>query len=202
MAGFGELVLVLGDLHIPQRRNEIPEQFKRMLVPGKMQHVICTGNIGASEQYDEIRELAPNVHCVAGDYDDAQAFPEHKVISVGDFSIGIIHGHQVIPWGNQDALARMRRKLHCDVLVSGHTHVHEIIEYDNHYHINPGSITGAYASTTRNVTPSFILLSIDGPKMTCYLYELVNGEVDVSKKEFTKETLQSTTKPMLESLLA
>lgn len=29
MAGFGELVLVLGDLHIPQRRNEIPEQFKR-----------------------------------------------------------------------------------------------------------------------------------------------------------------------------
>ena len=111
--------------------------FRRMLVPGKMQHVICTGNIGAKEQYDEIRELAPNVHCVAGDYDDAQAFPEHKVISVGDFRIGIIHGHQVIPWGNQDALARMRRKLHCDVLISGHTHANEIIEYDKHYHINP-----------------------------------------------------------------
>jgi hypothetical protein len=29
MAGFGELVLVLGDLHIPQRANAIPEKFKR-----------------------------------------------------------------------------------------------------------------------------------------------------------------------------
>jgi hypothetical protein len=29
MASFGELVLVLGDLHIPQRANAIPEKFKR-----------------------------------------------------------------------------------------------------------------------------------------------------------------------------
>jgi hypothetical protein len=29
MANFGELVLVLGDLHIPQRTNSIPEKFKR-----------------------------------------------------------------------------------------------------------------------------------------------------------------------------
>ena len=54
----------------------------------------------------------------------------------------------------------------------------------------------------RNVTPSFVLLSVDGPKMVCYLYELINGEVEVSKREFTKETPESTTKPMLESLLA
>jgi hypothetical protein len=29
MANFGELVLVLGDLHIPERSNAIPEKFKR-----------------------------------------------------------------------------------------------------------------------------------------------------------------------------
>ena len=29
MASFGELVLVLGDLHIPHRASSIPEQFKR-----------------------------------------------------------------------------------------------------------------------------------------------------------------------------
>jgi hypothetical protein len=47
MAGFGELVLVLGDFHIPQRRNEIPEQFKRMLVPGLRSsvasYIVCPG---------------------------------------------------------------------------------------------------------------------------------------------------------------
>lgn len=65
-----------------------------------------------------------------------------------------------------------------------------------------GSITGAYTSLTRDVAPSFVLLSVEGPKMVCFLYELVNGEVEVSKREFTKETPESTTKPMLESLLS
>ncbi len=29
MASFGELVLVIGDLHIPKRESVIPEKFKR-----------------------------------------------------------------------------------------------------------------------------------------------------------------------------
>lgn len=110
-----------------------------MLVPGKMQHVICTGNIGSNEQLSEIRELAPNVHIVAGDDCDEGTtdFPETRVVQVGDFRVGVVHGHQVLPWGNQDALARMRRKLHVHVLISGHTHQQEITEYDGYHHINP-----------------------------------------------------------------
>ena len=44
-ADFGELVLVLGDLHIPQRAPAISPKFLKMLAPGKMQHVLCTGNL-------------------------------------------------------------------------------------------------------------------------------------------------------------
>lgn len=40
---FSQLVLVLGDLHIPSRKPELPAEFKDLLVPGKMQHVLCTG---------------------------------------------------------------------------------------------------------------------------------------------------------------
>ena len=40
-----QLVLVLGDVHIPHRKDDMPEQFKDLLVPGKMQHVLCTGNV-------------------------------------------------------------------------------------------------------------------------------------------------------------
>ena len=29
MANFGELVLIIGDLHIPERASAIPEKFKR-----------------------------------------------------------------------------------------------------------------------------------------------------------------------------
>ena len=32
MANFGDLVLVLGDLHIPERATAIPEKFKRLVL--------------------------------------------------------------------------------------------------------------------------------------------------------------------------
>ena len=72
-----------------------------------------------------------------------------QVLKVGDFRIGICHGHQVnlscaffwfanlertqvkccrvlimqvVPWGSNEALALVQRKLNVDILVSGHTH--------------------------------------------------------------------------------
>lgn len=187
MAGFGELVLVLGDLHIPERANAIPENFKRMLVPNKMKHVICTGNV-SREQHNELSGLAPNVHVVRGDFDNDESlqFPESSVIQVGQFRIGLIHGHQLLPYGSQDAKARLRRKMNVDIFVSGHTHQNEVVLEDGHYFINPGSITGAYSSLTSEPIPSFILLAIQDTKLVCYVYELKGGEVEVSKTEFTK----------------
>lgn len=33
------------------------------------------------------------------------SYPEQKVISVGQFRIGLTHGHQVVPWGDIESLA-------------------------------------------------------------------------------------------------
>ncbi|KAL7578717.1 hypothetical protein ACA910_015955 [Epithemia clementina (nom. ined.)] len=230
MANFGELVLVLGDLHIPHRASKIPAPFKRMLVPNKMQHVICTGNLSA-EDYAELQSLAPNVHVVAGDYDvvtvadptqhqqqqdimynpntnnnnnmnatststtATTSFPETRVLQVGAFRMGVIHGHQLIPWNSKDAIERMRRKLNVDILVTGHTHQNEVkvLQNDLHFHINPGSITGASSALVDgDVVPSFILLAVQDTKVSCYVYEFVAGEVQVSKTEFTKKALASS----------
>ena len=60
-------------------------------------------------------------HFVKGDFDE-QNFPETKVVKIGQFRIGLIHGHQIVPWGDTEALAAMQRQLDCDVLISGHTH--------------------------------------------------------------------------------
>mmetsp|Transcript_8674 Transcript_8674/g.10583 ORF Transcript_8674/g.10583 Transcript_8674/m.10583 type:complete len:136 (+) Transcript_8674:43-450(+) len=127
---FGELVLVLGDVHIPHRCAFIPEKFQRMLVPNKMQHVICTGNLCTREQYDELRALAPNIHVVAGDMDEGLSFPEHKIVTVGQFRIGVIHGHQIVPWGDKNSLAMTQRRLDVDILISGHTHKNLVQEFD------------------------------------------------------------------------
>jgi vacuolar protein sorting-associated protein 29 len=147
-SSFGELVLVLGDLHVPERASKIPANFLRMLVPNKMQHVICTGNVGhtstapstSGEQktiYAKLQELAPHVHVVCGDYDSEADFPETRVVQVGMFRIGVIHGHQLVPWKCKEALQRMRRKLQVDVLVSGHTHQSEVVIDNGYCYINP-----------------------------------------------------------------
>jgi len=172
-----------------------------MLVPNKMQHVLCTGNVGR-EQYNELRGLAPSVHVVAGDYDDDDlAFPETKVVQIGQFRIGIMHGHQVLPYNSQDAIARMRRKLNVDIFISGHTHKNEVVLQEGFYHINPGSITGAFSSLTDKVIPSFILLAIQEYKLVCYVYELIDGEVEVSKTEFSKTPSQSSA-PLMQTLVS
>ena len=79
---FGELALVLGDAHVPGRAPKIPAKLKRMLVPNKMQHVLCTGNMGSRELYDELRALAPTQHFVCGDDDDDADFPEETITTM------------------------------------------------------------------------------------------------------------------------
>ena len=49
-----------------------------------------------------------------------------------------------------------------------------------------GSITGAYSARTPNINPSFILLAVQGNKVVCYVYEMIDDKVDVSKTEFSK----------------
>jgi vacuolar protein sorting-associated protein 29 len=62
-----------------------------------------------------------------------------------------------------------------------------------------GSITGAFSplNIEEEVTPSFILLAVQDTKVVCYVYELVNGAVDVSKTEFTKSTSTTASNPAL-----
>lgn len=35
-------------------------------------------------------------------------YPEQKVVNVGQFRIGVCHGHQIVPWGDSEALAMVR----------------------------------------------------------------------------------------------
>jgi vacuolar protein sorting-associated protein 29 len=109
-----------------------------------------------------------------------------KVVNIGQFKIGLIHGHQIVPWADPLSLAILQRQMDVDILISGHTHRNEVTEYDGKWYINPGSITGAYTSLNMDVIPSFVLLAVQGNKVVTYIYELKGDHVDVSKTEFTK----------------
>lgn len=133
------LVLVIGDLHIPHRIHDLPAKFKKLLVPGKIQQILCTGNVCDRETYEYLRSVAPDVNVVRGDYDEVRAaatrrmarlmcatgqsnFPLSVTVTHSPIRIGVIHGHQCIPTGDLDSLSAIARQLDVDVLVSGHTH--------------------------------------------------------------------------------
>ena len=65
-----KLVLVTGDLHIPYRSYGLPKRFKALLQPGRIQHILCTGNICNKETLDYLKTLTNDVHIVRGDFDD------------------------------------------------------------------------------------------------------------------------------------
>jgi len=193
MSVYGELLLVIGDLHSAP----IPQKLKALLVPDKMQRSFVTGNIGSS--MDFIKYITPHVNVVAGDMDD-EPFPEETVMDVGEFKIGLIHGHQVVPWGDKNALAIVARRLGVDILISGHTHAYSCEEHDGVWLLNPGSATGYYSPITDQVRPSFICMSVMGSTITNYVYILDSetGEVQVKKERFVKiepKSLPSTPVP-------
>lgn len=64
-----QLVLAIGDFHIPNRAPDLSEKFKALLVAGKIQHVLCTGNLLSADVEDYLRSLGPDVNIVQGDMD-------------------------------------------------------------------------------------------------------------------------------------
>jgi vacuolar protein sorting-associated protein 29 len=181
------LVLIVGDFHVPHRASGLPKQFKKLLVPGKIQHILCTGNLVTKDTFDYLKTLAADVHVVQGDFDEtASIYPEHKVVTLGNFKFGLCHGHQLVPWGDQQALAQLQRKLDVDVLVTGHTHRVESFSYQGKFFVNPGSVTGAFTGLSTDIVPSFVLMNLSGDKMVIYVYRLVDGEVKVVRIDWKK----------------
>lgn len=136
---------------------------------------------------------------VRGDFDDgtflpnvADSLPETKVVKIGAFQLGLCHGHQIVPWGDSEALGAMQRQLDCDILISGHTHTFSAYEAEGKLFINPGSATGAFSPSfclDKEPTPSFVLMDVQAnQRVVVYVYELVGEEVKVKKIEHSKAT--------------
>ena len=182
-----ELVLVVGDMFVPQRAPDVDPQFKAILIPNKLQHVLSLGNIGSRESYDWLRSLSSDFHGVKGDYDEGD-MPETKLVTIGEFKIGMIHGHQILPIGDTESLACVARQLDCDIFISGNTHKIGVNVLDNKLFINPGSISGAFSNIIADPSPSFILMVLTGTEAIIYLYVLNDKtqKFDVSKVEYRK----------------
>ncbi|KAI5307252.1 Vacuolar protein sorting-associated protein 29 [Ascosphaera pollenicola] len=159
------LVLVVGDLFIPDRAPEIPPKFRKLLTPGKIGQILCLGNLTDRETFEYFRTVAPDLQLVKGDFDvDSPNLPLSKVVTHGTLRIGFTHGHTIVPPGDPDALLIAARQMDVDVLLWGGTHQFEAYELEGRFFVNPGSLTGALTTAAtvadEKLTPSFCLMDL------------------------------------------
>lgn len=116
------LCLVIGDFCVPFLARDIPAKFKSILTPGKIDRVLCVGNLSTREMATYLKSICPDVSIVRGQLDllSGMDLPEEIVLKVGNFSIGLTHGHQLLPPGSLEAAASLARRLDVDVLITGH----------------------------------------------------------------------------------
>jgi len=190
------LVLVIGDLHIPDRALDIPAKFKKLLTPGKIGQILCLGNLTDKQTYEYLRSIAPDLKIVKGRYDaDATSLPISQVVTHGSLRVGFMEGFTVVAPKEADLLLAEANKMDVDVLCWGGTHKFDAYEYGDKFFVNPGSATGAFSTgwvaDGDEPIPSFCLMDVQGISLTLYVYQLkkdANGteSVGVEKVTFTK----------------
>jgi len=183
------LVLLIGDFHIPHRTSSIPNKFLKLLVPGKIQQILCTGNLTSPTLYDYLKTVSNDVQLVLGDFDEPlQSPPLHsspppaRLITHDELTFGLLHGHQIVPQGEILNLQAVARRMNVDVLISGGTGEFEAFEKDGKLFVNPGSATGI----NDKGIPSFVLMDVQGSNVILYVYQLIDGDVKVEKMDYVK----------------
>ena len=98
-------MLCIGDVHVPHRTTDLPAKFKSLLVPGKIHHILSTGNLCTrvrlrqdprtglisclsesnaarlQEIFDYLKSVCGDLHVVKGEFDEPNTYPEEEVSS-------------------------------------------------------------------------------------------------------------------------
>jgi hypothetical protein len=121
--------------------------------------IIHAGDLVRPEVLSSLSEMHP-VHAVQGNVDDPElrrALPRQRVLTVGGFRIGVVHGDSPV-------CTPLERARECfsgdnlDCVVFGHSHVPHCERVGNTLYFNPGSPTASRGGRP----PSFGLLHVNG----------------------------------------
>lgn len=174
------LGLVMSDSHIPERAEWFPRKFLEIFEGKRYDFVVHAGDLVSSEVLEFLRGLSRRLYVVMGNMDYLYHLPESERFEVLGVPIGVVHGDQVRPRGNIDALTQLAKYMEVSVLISGHTHSPFVTVKDEILHVNPGSVTGVWGGGGGSMRPSFVELEVaEGGLLRAMLYELEGEEVVV-----------------------
>jgi putative phosphoesterase len=150
------LVGVISDTHVPTQAAALPPAVADLFAG--CQAILHAGDLVEIEVLADLERIAP-VHAVRGNMDlgAAAELPARRVVELGAFRIGMIHGAG--PAGAlEDAVFAELIGEGVDVMVFGHSHCPLIRRVAGRLMLNPGSPTIARSSAGRTVA----LLTLDG----------------------------------------
>ncbi|MBD3255771.1 MAG: YfcE family phosphodiesterase [Candidatus Lokiarchaeota archaeon] len=192
-------ILIIGDSHIPMRASEIPSKIIQKLIQltedSLFDYTFFTGDLIDSSKFLEFLNLKTkrDVFKVIGNMDNyytKRDWPIYQNLELesknGDkISIGMIHGFNIKPRGDQDQLESYAIEKRDNILVSGHTHKEEVILTEKGtLLLNPGSVTGAWSFIASQI-PAFIVIkiSIENGVILCSLFRLMKRR-EIEKQKF------------------
>ena len=134
------IIGVLSDTHIPRRAKTLPLALLNAFEG--VDHIIHAGDILSLDVIRQLDELAP-VTAVAGNVDPPETkgrFGEKTILTLGDFRIGVVHGHGKGGSTVSRAFAAFQGEA-VDCIVFGHSHIPYNQYHDGILMFNPGSPT-------------------------------------------------------------
>ena len=163
-------VLVLGDTHIPSRRDSIPKEFFQHIKDTEYDLALITGDLVRESDFRNALPPLPRSFIVVGNMDYGSTYNFHEQIQLDDFNLLLLHGTQVRPRGNIEQLWEILMQIEGDVAVHGHTHKAAFDLYKDRLFLNPGTISGATGGWGGRDDASFIELEIlkNGMKVTLH----------------------------------
>eukprot|EP01064_Diplonema_japonicum_P005072 TRINITY_DN13387_c1_g1_i1.p1 TRINITY_DN13387_c1_g1~~TRINITY_DN13387_c1_g1_i1.p1 ORF type:complete len:186 (+),score=32.86 TRINITY_DN13387_c1_g1_i1:117-674(+) len=173
------LVLVIADLYIPLRAKGMPEELGKLLQKDTYDLVVSTGNLCDKSVHSFMKSLG-KTKVIEGGHDDVKDLPEMEEVMAGELKIGITRETDF------ESLLAAQRKLACDIVVhKSSSHTCTAISKKGRLYICPGSGTGAFSLSHRDVIPSFLVLEITGTDVAVFQYSYVNETLEVTGKNFT-----------------
>jgi len=163
-------VLILGDTHIPSRRDSIPDEFYHYIKDSQYDMTLITGDLVRESDMRAVLPPLSRSFIVTGNMDFGSSYNFHEQIQIDCFNILLLHGTQLRPRGNIEQLWEILQHINGDVAVHGHTHRTAIDLYKDRLFLNPGTITGATGGSGGRTDASFIELVVNKDQMHVILH--------------------------------
>jgi putative phosphoesterase len=154
--------LVLSDTHVPDRAPRVPENFLEYLAQNidRYDAVIHLGDFTSLETYRLFKHLAGDRFvAVLGNMDDYELGKLLKKIEILEpfpgFRVFCFHS-DIVPRGFHPAIAEVGKRFGAKLVLYGHTHKPEALQYAGLVLVNPGSLTNGsirgYPNTFAEIT--------------------------------------------------